>query len=107
MRLHLRKYCADGSGLHGWKASHQQERQDQSHSHLCTERLDSYSLADLRIAMRGPAGYTTLPEPSGRDGVSRRRFLTAASTGVAGATVVANAFADTLADVPPRGPGRL
>jgi hypothetical protein len=47
----------------------------------------------------------TVPEPSQTDGVSRRRFLTAASTGVAGAGVVGSALADTLADVPARGPG--
>ena len=37
--------------------------------------------------------------------VSRRMFLTAASTGVVGAVVAENAFADTLADVPAREPG--
>jgi sulfane dehydrogenase subunit SoxC len=46
----------------------------------------------------------TVPKPSDRDGVSRRTFLTAASTGVAGA-VAGSALADTLADVPARGPG--
>ena len=40
----------------------------------------------------------TAPEPSKGDGVSRRRFLTAASAGVAGA-VAGSALADTLADV--------
>src|SRR5258708_6874810 len=42
---------------------------------------------------------------SGRDAVSRRRFLTAASTGIAGTVVAGRAVADTLADVPPREPG--
>ena len=46
----------------------------------------------------------TAPEPSERDGLSRRRFLTAASAGVAGA-VAGSALADTLADVPARFPG--
>jgi sulfane dehydrogenase subunit SoxC len=46
----------------------------------------------------------TVPEPSEREGVSRRTFLTAASTGLAGA-VAGTALADTLADVPARGPG--
>lgn len=36
--------------------------------------------------------------------VSRRRFLKSASTAAASA-IATNAFADTLADVPPRGPG--
>jgi hypothetical protein len=48
-----------------------------------------------------------IPEPSEREGVSRRRFLTAVSTGVAGAAVAGSALADTLADVPARGPGAL
>jgi sulfane dehydrogenase subunit SoxC len=39
------------------------------------------------------------------DGVSRRSFLTAASTGIAGSAVAGSALADSLADVPPRGPG--
>ena len=37
--------------------------------------------------------------------VSRRRFLAAASTGIAGSTIADSALADTLADVPPREPG--
>jgi sulfane dehydrogenase subunit SoxC len=44
------------------------------------------------------------PEPSEGEGLSRRRFLTAASAGVAGA-VAGSALADTLADVPARFPG--
>jgi sulfane dehydrogenase subunit SoxC len=40
----------------------------------------------------------------GRDFITRRRFL-AASTGVAGAAASGHAFADSLADVPPREPG--
>ena len=46
---------------------------------------------------------TVLPR-RGRDVVTRRRFLTA-SAGVAGAGASGHAFADSLADVPPRGPG--
>jgi hypothetical protein len=34
----------------------------------------------------------TAPKPSERNAVSRRRFLTAASTGVAGAVVAGSAF---------------
>ena len=34
--------------------------------------------------------------------VSRRRFLAAASTGIAGSTIADSALADTLTDVPPR-----
>ncbi len=49
----------------------------------------------------------TVSEPSESDGVSRRRFLIAASTGVAGAAVAGSVLADTLADVPARGPGAL
>ena len=37
--------------------------------------------------------------------VSRRRFLAAASTGIAGSTIADSALADTLTDVPPREPG--
>ena len=47
----------------------------------------------------------TAAELSERDRVSRRRFLTAASTGVAGSAVIGSALADSLADVPPREPG--
>jgi sulfane dehydrogenase subunit SoxC len=36
------------------------------------------------------------------DAVSRRKFLTGASAGIAGTVVTARAVADTLADVPPR-----
>src|SRR6202022_528177 len=43
-----------------------------------------------------------VPGPLGRDAVSRRRFLTAASAGMAGTVVTGRAAADTLADVPPR-----
>jgi sulfane dehydrogenase subunit SoxC len=39
---------------------------------------------------------------SARDAVSRRRFLTSASTGMAGTVIAGRAIADTLADVPPR-----
>jgi sulfane dehydrogenase subunit SoxC len=39
------------------------------------------------------------------DHVSRRRFLRAATTGIAGSTVAGSVLADTLADVPPREPG--
>jgi sulfane dehydrogenase subunit SoxC len=46
---------------------------------------------------------TVLPRP-GRDVVTRRRFLTA-SAGVAGTAASGHAFADSLADVPPRAPG--
>ena len=42
--------------------------------------------------------------PSDRDVTTRRRFLTA-SAGVAGAAASGHAFADSLADVPPREPG--
>jgi len=42
---------------------------------------------------------------AGRGGLSRRQFLTEASSGAAGAAVTATSLADTLADVPPRGPG--
>jgi sulfane dehydrogenase subunit SoxC len=42
--------------------------------------------------------------PSNGDVTTRRRFLTA-SAGVAGAAVSGHAFADSLADVPPREPG--
>ncbi len=45
------------------------------------------------------------PEPSETEGVSRRRFLTAASSGVAAAAVAGGSLAETLADVPARGPG--
>jgi sulfane dehydrogenase subunit SoxC len=40
-----------------------------------------------------------------KHGVSRRRFLEAASTGIAGSIVAGGALADTLADVPAREPG--
>jgi sulfane dehydrogenase subunit SoxC len=43
-----------------------------------------------------------MPGPLGGDAVSRRRFLTAASAGIAGTAVTGRAAADTLADVPPR-----
>ena len=46
----------------------------------------------------------TVAEPSGNDGVSRRRLLIVASTGV-GSVVAGAALAETLADVPPREPG--
>ena len=46
----------------------------------------------------------TVAEPSGNDGVSRRRLLIGASTGV-GSVVAGAALAETLADVPPREPG--
>ncbi|MEA2916457.1 MAG: sulfane dehydrogenase subunit SoxC [Bradyrhizobium sp.] len=46
-----------------------------------------------------------MTEPSGEDAFSRRKFLTVASAGVAGAVVTGRAVADTLADVPPREPG--
>jgi hypothetical protein len=42
---------------------------------------------------------------SGKHGVSRRRFLTTASTGITASTVAGIALADTLADVPVREPG--
>lgn len=41
-------------------------------------------------------------EPPEREPVSRRRFLTAATAGVAGAVAAGHAYADTLADVPAR-----
>ena len=40
-----------------------------------------------------------------RDTLSRRRFLTATSTGLAGTVAAGRAAADTLADLPPREPG--
>lgn len=40
-----------------------------------------------------------------RDVLSRRTFLTATSTGLAGTVITGRAAADTLADVPPREPG--
>jgi sulfane dehydrogenase subunit SoxC len=40
-----------------------------------------------------------------RDTLSRRRFLTATSTGLAGTVAAGRAAADALADVPPREPG--
>jgi len=43
-----------------------------------------------------------VPGPLGGDAVSRRRFLTATSAGIAGTVVTGSAVADTLADVPPR-----
>jgi sulfane dehydrogenase subunit SoxC len=46
-----------------------------------------------------------VPGPLGRDAVSRRRFLTAASAGIAGTVVTGRAAADTIADVPPREAG--
>ena len=46
-----------------------------------------------------------VPEPLGEDAVSRRKFLTVASAGMAGTVVTGRAAADTLADVPPREPG--
>ena len=46
----------------------------------------------------------TVAELSGNDGVSRRRLLIVASTGV-GSVVAGAALAETLADVPPREPG--
>jgi sulfane dehydrogenase subunit SoxC len=49
----------------------------------------------------------TVAKPSERGGLSRRRFLTAASTSVAGATVAGSVLADSLADVPARAPGAL
>jgi hypothetical protein len=42
-----------------------------------------------------------------RDTLSRRRFLTATSTGLAGTVAAGRAAADTLADVPPRVPSEL
>ena len=42
---------------------------------------------------------------SDKRGVSRRIFLAAASTGIAGSTVGGGALADSLADVPAREPG--
>jgi sulfane dehydrogenase subunit SoxC len=44
-------------------------------------------------------------EVRSRDGLNRRNFLAAASTGIAGAAVAGRASADTLADVPAREPG--
>jgi len=49
----------------------------------------------------------TAVEALQRDGLSRRRFLTAASVGIAGSPVLGSALADTLADVPAREPGAL
>src|SRR5258708_21859821 len=49
----------------------------------------------------------TVAKPSERGGLSRRRFLTAASTSVAGATVAGSVLADSLADVPARASGAL
>lgn len=46
-----------------------------------------------------------LIEISRGKGVSRRRMLAAASAGIAGSAVAGSTLADTLADVPPRGPG--
>src|SRR5260370_13371717 len=49
----------------------------------------------------------TVAKPSERGGLSRRRFLTAASTSVAGATVAGSVLADSLADGPARARGAL
>jgi sulfane dehydrogenase subunit SoxC len=46
-----------------------------------------------------------VPGPLGRDAVSRRRFLTAASASIAGTGVTGRAAAGTIADVPPREAG--
>src|SRR3984893_11435909 len=46
-----------------------------------------------------------LQRPRIRDVFSRRAFLTATSTGLAGTVITGRAAADTLADVPPREPG--
>src|ERR1700730_3435465 len=47
----------------------------------------------------------SVPGPLGRDPVSRRRVLAAASAGIAGTVVTGRATADTLADVAPRDVG--
>jgi sulfane dehydrogenase subunit SoxC len=43
----------------------------------------------------------SVPGPLRRDAVSRGRFLTAVSAGIAGTAVTRRGAADTLADVPP------
>lgn len=47
----------------------------------------------------------TIPGRTASEVLSRRSFLTTASTGIAGAVITGPAAADTLADVPPREPG--
>jgi sulfane dehydrogenase subunit SoxC len=47
----------------------------------------------------------TVAEASERDGVSRRRVLTAIPTGIAVSAAAGNSLAETLADVPAREPG--
>src|SRR5664279_2031197 len=50
-------------------------------------------------------GIPDVTRRSSRDAVSRRKFLSAASTGIAGTVLAGPAAADTLAEVPPREPG--
>jgi sulfane dehydrogenase subunit SoxC len=51
------------------------------------------------------SGRSSVPEAVLDRGVSRRQFLTAGSTSVAGVTLAGSALAETLAEVPARGPG--
>jgi sulfane dehydrogenase subunit SoxC len=52
-----------------------------------------------------PSRRKSAPGRISQSGVSRRQFLTVASAGVMGVGTTGSAWADSLADVPARGPG--